>query len=173
MSLVWWDGMSGLSQGQAEQGPVYCCGCPAGGTAASFPFGCRPPGECCEVPDQSSVAPVHGFSGQVIPTSVGGGKMGVSSNSWEPRLPRVLISVLCVCLLTAHTCCCGFQKFLVLNTWSLSKKDLHMSSTPGERRSRAHHISLGCLHHQLLVAPEPPALGTGDAGRERLSSWAK
>lgn len=87
-----------------------------GGTAASFPFGCRPPGECCEVPDQSSVALVHGFSGQVIPTSVGGGKMGGSSNSWESPLPRVLISVLCVCLLTAQTCCCGFQKFLVLNT---------------------------------------------------------
>lgn len=87
-----------------------------GGTAASFPFGCRPPGECCDEPDQSSVALVHGFSGQVIPTSVGGGKMGGSSNSCEPWLPRDLVSVLCVCLLTAHACCCGFQKFLVLNT---------------------------------------------------------
>lgn len=67
-----------------------------GGTAASFPFGCRPPGELCELPGQSSVARVHGFGGQVTPTSVGGGEMGGSSNSWEAPLPRVLISVLCV-----------------------------------------------------------------------------
>lgn len=139
-----------------------------GGTAASFPFGCRPPGECCDEPDQSSVALVHGFSGQVIPTSVGGGKMGGSSNSWEPWLPRVLISVLCVCLLTAHACCCGFQKFLVLNTWSLSKKDLHMSATPGERRSRAHRISLGCLHHQPLAASCPGHRGRWSRALEFL-----
>lgn len=66
--------MSELSQGQGEQGPVYGCGAQPGGTAASFPFGCRPPGERCELPGQSSVARVHGFGGQVIPTSVGGGK---------------------------------------------------------------------------------------------------
>lgn len=137
-----------------------------GGTAASCPFGCRPlvsAARCLT----SRLLPWH----MVLVAKSSRHQLG--EEKWDPWLPRVLISVLCVCLLTAPTCCCGFQKFLVLNTRSLSEKDLHMSSTPGERRSRARHISVGCVHHQLLGAPEPPALGTGDAGRERLRSWAK